>query len=88
MLLVSVVEIVYYFRVVNRIYFFKKEENVEPKKPTLNAMVSMLVLGILIVAIGFYPDLITSYLHEASESLLDKGKYIHNVLSAGQSIIQ
>ncbi len=87
-LLVSVVEIVYYFRVVNRIYFFKKEEDVEPKKPTINAMVSMIVLGILIVTIGFYPDLITSYLHEASESLLDKGKYIQDVLSAGQSIIQ
>ena len=48
-LMVSVVEIVYYFRVVNRIYFFEKSEDVTPHKPTVNAMFSMIVLGVLLL---------------------------------------
>ncbi len=82
-LLVSIVEMVYYFRVVNRVFFFKKQDHVEPKRPTYNAILAMLTLGIIILAVGFYPDLITGYLHEASKALLDKGKYIQDVLSAG-----
>jgi len=86
-LLVSLVEVVYYFRVVNRVYFFKKETQVEPKKPTVNALIAMLTLGIIIVVIGLFPGLVTPYLHDASRTLLDKGKYIHDVLSVGQSLI-
>ncbi len=82
-LLVSIVEMVYYFRVVNRVFFFKKLDHVEPKRPTSNAFLAMFALGIIILAVGFYPDLITGYLHEASKALLDKGKYIQDVLSAG-----
>ncbi len=87
-LAISIVEIVYYFRVVNRIYFFKKEESVVPKIPTINAKFAMVILAVIIVAIGFYPDLITSYLHEASETLLDKGNYIQNILSVAQQVTQ
>lgn len=82
-LMVSIVEMVYYFRVVNRVFFFKKEEHIEPKRPTSNALIAMFVLGVIILAVGFYPDLITRYLHEASQALLDRGKYIQDVLSAG-----
>ena len=82
-LLVSIVEMVYYFRVVNRVFFFKKQDHIEPKRPTSNALLAMLALGVIILAVGFYPDLITGYLHEASRALLDKGKYIQDVLSAG-----
>jgi formate hydrogenlyase subunit 3/multisubunit Na+/H+ antiporter MnhD subunit len=74
---------VYYFRVVNRVFFFKKPDHIEPKRPTSNAFLAMFALGIVILAVGFYPDLITGYLHEASKALLDKGKYIQDVLSAG-----
>jgi len=81
---VSLIELVYYFRVVNRIYFFKKEDHIEPKKPTVNALIAMILLGIIILVIGFYPDIVTGYLHNASQALLDKGKYIQDVLSVGQ----
>ncbi len=81
---VSLIELVYYFRVVNRVYFFKKESKIEPKKPTVNALIAMITLGLIILVIGFYPNLITGYLHHASQALLDKGKYIHDVLSTGQ----
>ncbi|HDO26498.1 MAG TPA: proton-conducting membrane transporter [Bacteroidetes bacterium] len=80
-LIVSVVELVYYLRVVNRIYFFNKEEKTEPKKPTFNALIVMITLGALILVIGFYPDAITGILHKASADLMDKGQYIHDVLS-------
>jgi len=80
-LIVSVIELVYYLRVVNRVYFFKKEENIQPQRPTVNALMVMLVLGAIILVIGFYPDAVTGVLHKASASLMDKTQYIHNVLS-------
>ena len=83
-LIVSVVELVYYLRVVNRIYFFKKESSIKPQRPTPNALIVMLVLGAIILVIGFYPDAVTGVLHKASASLMDKTQYIHNVLSLKQ----
>lgn len=80
-LMVSVVELVYYLRVVNRIYFFKKEASVEPKRPTFNALIVMITLGAIILLVGFYPDSVTGFLHKASADLMDKTQYIHNVLS-------
>jgi NADH:ubiquinone oxidoreductase subunit 2 (subunit N) len=80
-LAVSVVELVYYLRVVNRIYFFEKAEGTEPKKPTFNALLVMITLGVIILLVGFYPDVITGVLHKASGDLLDKSKYIQDVLS-------
>ncbi|MBE0652026.1 MAG: hypothetical protein IH595_14460 [Bacteroidales bacterium] len=81
-LAVSVVELVYYLRVVNRVYFFKKEEDMEPQKPTVNAMIVMLILGAIILLVGFYPDSVTGLLHKASSDLMDKSQYIQHVLSA------
>lgn len=83
-LVVSVVELVYYLRVINRIYFFNKEEDTVPKKPTFNALIAMVTLGAIILIIGFYPDAITGILHKASADLLDKSKYIQDVLSLNQ----
>ncbi len=81
-LAISVVELVYYLRVVNRVYFFKKEANMEPKKPTVNAMIVMLTLGAIILLVGFYPDSVTGLLHKAAADLMDKSQYIQHVLSA------
>ncbi len=80
-LVVSIVELVYYLRVVNRIYFFKMAEGIKPKKPTFNALFVMVTLGVIILLVGFYPDAITGVLHKASGDLLDKTKYIQDVLS-------
>ena len=80
-LMVSVVELVYYMRVVNRVYFFKKEESVKTTRPTYNGMLAMLVLGAIILIVGFYPDVITGILHKASAELMDKGHYIKEVLT-------
>jgi formate hydrogenlyase subunit 3/multisubunit Na+/H+ antiporter MnhD subunit len=85
-LMVSVIEIVYYFRVVNRIYFFEKSEDVIPQKPRINAVIAMSVLGILILLIGFNPDVVSTYLHNASADLMNTREYIDNVFSVGQSL--
>lgn len=85
-LIVSVVEIVYYFRVVNRIYFFDKAENTEPHKPRVNAIIAMSILGALILIIGFNPDVVSTFLHKASADLMDTQQYINNVFAVGQSL--
>ena len=83
-LFVSIIEIVYYFRVINKIYFSKMKDHVEAAKPTVNAMFSMLVLAVIVILIGFFPDLITGVLHDASRELMDRTQYINNVLSIMQ----
>ena len=85
-LIVSVIEIVYYFRVVNRIYFFDKAEDVIPQKPRINAVIAMSILGAIILLIGFNPDVVSTVLHNASADLLDTQQYIKNVFSVGQSL--
>ena len=87
-LLVSIVEIVYYFRVINRIYFFPfdKITSVVPHKPRINALVAMSVLSILILVIGFYPDIVSEMLSKASDDLLNTPKYIKDILSVSQTL--
>ncbi len=80
---VSVVEIVYYFRVLHRIYFRKRISSLELKIPSINAKLSMLILALIIVVIGVYPDLISGLIERAATDLLDKQHYIQSVLSVG-----
>ena len=79
-LIVSIVEIVYYFRVINGLYFKKSKQEFEPHKPTWNASLVMITLGVVIVVVGVYPDLIYDYLVNAADTLLDKAGYIKSVL--------
>jgi len=80
-LAVSVVEIIYYFRVVGKLYFSKEENDIEVQKPSINAMIPMAILGIVIVAVGVYPDLVTGFFDRAADMLLDKALYIETVLT-------
>ncbi len=89
-LIISLVEIVYYFRVINRLFFFDYdlEISVEPHKPGWNGMVALFVLAGIILFIGFYPSSVTGFLDLAARDLMDTHDYINNVLQLGQSIIQ
>jgi len=80
-LAVSVIEIVYYFRVIGKLYFAKDDSHIDVYKPKINAKISMAILGIAIFVIGFYPDIVTGYLHNAADILLDKESYINFVLN-------
>ncbi len=77
---VSIVEIVYYFRVVGRLYFGKPSKGSIMQKPTFGGVIAMSLLAIVILVVGFYPDVITPYIHNAADALLDKVQYIHSVL--------
>ena len=81
-LAVSIVEIVYYMRVVNRIFFFKRTTGLLARRPTFNAYIVMSVLGIIVLMIGFFPDSVTGYIQAAADSLFDKTQYIQSVLTA------
>jgi len=79
-LAVSVIEIVYYFKVMSRLYFRKAHTDIPVQKANLNGIIAMSVLGILVVAVGVYPDLITHFIETAANALMDKTEYINNVL--------
>jgi len=87
-LAVSIIEIVYYFRVVGRLYFGKPAEGSIMHKATPGGLIAMSILSITILVVGFYPDIITSYIHNAAEALLDKAQYIENVLPAVNDLTQ
>ena len=79
-LLITVIEVTYYLRVVGRIYFAKEEGEFASHKPSINAAIAMSILALFIVVIGIYPDLITNYINQAADALLDKSNYINQIL--------
>ena len=87
-LMVSIVEIVYYFRVVAKLYFGKPKDNVVIHKPTLGGYFSMTVLAAVILLVGFYPDVITGFLHHAADALLNKDGYIREVLPKAAELVK
>lgn len=84
-LVVSIIEIVYYFRVIHRIYFKERISTIEIKIPSFNAKLAMIILALVIVVIGVYPDLISGLIDRAATDLLDKQHYIQSVLSVGSN---
>ncbi len=76
----SIIEIVYYFKVVSRLYFRKPHHDIQVRKPSINASIAMLTLGVLIVVVGVYPDIIIGYFQDAATTLMNKAGYIQQVL--------
>ena len=79
-LAVSVIEIVYYFRVIGRLYFRKAHSEIKVRRPNWNGLLAMAVLSIIIISVGLYPDLISNMLEQAAEALMDKAGYIQHIL--------
>ncbi len=78
---ISVIELIYYLRVVHKLYFAEPTGEFEPHKPRWNAMLAMILLAVAILAIGIYPDLVTGYIDKAAHAILDKTHYINSVLN-------
>ncbi len=78
---VSLIELVYYFRVIHKLYFAQPTGEYEPHKPRWNAVVAMLVLALAIIVIGVYPQIVTGFIDKAAHAIMDKSFYIHSVLS-------
>ncbi|RUA29391.1 MAG: proton-conducting membrane transporter, partial [Bacteroidetes bacterium] len=81
-LIVSIIEIVYYFRVMGRLYFGKPQNDVILQKPTFGGIFAMSVLAIVIIAVGIHPDFVSGFIQSAADTLLDKAGYINNVLQS------
>jgi multicomponent Na+:H+ antiporter subunit D len=72
----SVVEAVYYFRLIHAIWFEGEGEKVHESAPIIAIIVA---LAILIVAIGIYPNYIWSVSQKAGSDIFNVAQYIKNV---------
>lgn len=80
-LLGTIIEVAYFLRVVQTIYFKESgEENTQRKEAPVAALIPIFILMILIVVIGVYPKLISGVLNSAASGLLDRIGYIKSVL--------
>jgi len=79
-LLGTVIEGAYFFRVVQIIYFREGKGNPERKKAPFTALIPIFVLVTLIIIIGIYPRFITDILNSAASELLNRVEYIRSVL--------
>lgn len=76
-LLAAVIEIAYYLKVVQKLYF--EDLKIEVKK-TAVITVPVLLLTLMIVGLGIYPQLIAEPLEKAAAELINNGSYIMTVL--------
>ncbi len=80
-LIASVIEAVYYLRVVSRLYFNKETvEEREVRRTPITGMLAMGVLALVIIAVGIYPDYLWNLLKPAAEELVNKAEYIRIAL--------
>ncbi len=79
-LLATVIEAGYFFRIVQSLYFRKGVSLEYAKEAPMTALIPIAILALLIIAIGVYPQLITGALEGAARSLLERGAYISSVL--------
>ncbi len=76
----TVIEGAYFFRVVQVLYFEKANENQKKHEPPVAALIPMFLFMIVIVVIGIYPELVTGILNSAASELLDRVDYIRSVI--------
>ena len=79
----SVIEAVYYLRVVGRLYFKAPHENEKVQYVHTTAIIAMSILALVTLLAGLFPDVVLSYLKPAATELVDKAGYIKAVLTAG-----
>ena len=79
-LLGTVIEAAYFFRVVQVLYFKKGNGNPERKEAPIAALIPMVIFVVLILVIGIYPKLVTDVLNSAASELLNRMDYIRSVL--------
>jgi len=79
-LLSTVIEGTYFFKVVQGLYFRKADADITPERAPAAALVAMLILMLLIVVLGVYPEPVAGFLNTAASDLLDKVSYVGSVL--------
>ncbi len=79
-LLGTVIEGVYFFRVVQTLYFKKGTGDVNRKEAPASGLIPMFLFVSLIIVMGIYPQLITDVLNSAASEFLNRMDYIRSVL--------
>jgi formate hydrogenlyase subunit 3/multisubunit Na+/H+ antiporter MnhD subunit len=80
-LLGTVIEGAYFFRVIQTLYFKGKRANPNKREEApIAALIPICILMILIIVIGVYPRLVTDILNSAASELLNRIGYIKGVL--------
>jgi proton-translocating NADH-quinone oxidoreductase chain N len=79
-LLGTVIEGAYFFRVIQVIYFKQGKNNSETKEAPILALIPMFILALLIVVIGIYPKLVTGIVDQAASEILNRIEYIRGIL--------
>ena len=62
-----------------QILYFKESENAERFKSPATLLFPALILGILIIVIGIYPEILSNILDKSAKALFDKLAYIKTV---------
>ena len=79
-LLGTVIEGAYFFRVIQVLYFRGGQTDIKREEAPVPALIPIFILMILIVVIGIYPKPVTNLLNSASAELLNRIEYIRGVL--------
>lgn len=81
-LLATVIEGAYFFRVVQVLYFKGRKADPKREEAPVAALIPLFVLMVLIIVIGMYPRLITGVLDSAASEFLNRMEYIRTVLGS------
>jgi proton-translocating NADH-quinone oxidoreductase chain N len=79
-LLGTVIEGAYFFRVVQALYFKQGNNGSQKRMAPAAALVPIIILSILIIVIGVYPRLITNIIIPAASEFLNRIDYIKGIL--------
>jgi proton-translocating NADH-quinone oxidoreductase chain N len=79
-LLGTVIEGAYFFRVVQVLYFKGNHTDLQREEAPVPALIPLFILMVLIVIVGIYPKPVTAILNSASSELLNRIDYIRSVL--------
>ena len=79
-LLGTVIEGAYFFRVIQVLYFRGGQTDIKREEAPVPALIPIFILMILIVVIGIYPKPVTNMLNSASSEFLNRIEYIRGVL--------
>jgi len=79
-LVATVIEGAYFFRVVQRLYFKRGEKQTVRQEAPSSALVPIFMFVALIIAIGVYPDAVARLLESAASDLIRSTDYIRSVL--------
>ncbi len=81
-LLMSVVEGAYFFKLLQMMYFGKPKKDIALKEASYGMLFGVVVLGITLLIISFYPMPVIDFMHKAAAELINKN-YITLALKLG-----